>query len=199
MKEFKHYLAFSLCLFFVMLLATGCGKKEIDPTISQSGIKAVGNLATMECYYNNVAVLEKESGKGFWHLGEKDRKAWAEYTGLVKIGIDMTKVDIKQNGTDITITIPAAEVLSISTVNNTLTEDSFIISDDSIFNKNPITYEDQSGMITKAQETMEEKAKSDEGILTKAQERAKLLIANYVNGIGEKKGVNYNITWKEAN
>ena len=46
-------------------------------------------MVTLETYYHNVAEVEKEAGSGITHWFEKDRKLWIEYTGIVKIGIDI--------------------------------------------------------------------------------------------------------------
>ena len=42
-------------------------------------------------------------------MGEKERKFWSEYTGVAKIGIDMSDVNMKVDGTSVEITIPDAK------------------------------------------------------------------------------------------
>lgn len=53
----------------------------------------------------------KEKGSGLSHILEKERIFWIEYSGSVKFGIDMSKVDMQVSGTQITITIPRARLL----------------------------------------------------------------------------------------
>lgn len=108
--------------------------KTPSPDISQ--IRSICELATLECYYHNVAASTKEKGKGISHIGEKDREFWIEYSGVAKLGVNMSKVDMEVNGKDIVITIPKAELLGLS--DYTFSEDSYISEDDGI-NKNPIT------------------------------------------------------------
>ena len=80
----------------------------LEPDLAQ--IRSICDLATLECYYHNVAKSTKEKGSGLAHLGEKERKFWIEYTGVVKIGIEMSDVKMDVNGTSVQITIPRAKI-----------------------------------------------------------------------------------------
>lgn len=188
----------SLLLVFMLMISTlsGCSEKEEatvkEPDITQ--VRNICNLATLECYYHNVARSVKESEDGISHLFEKDRTFWIEYTGVARLGIDLSKVTMGINGTDVNITLPEAEVLDISIVENSLDENSYIVSDDSI-NKNKITAEDQTEAINKAQENMKNEVKNNSSLLLSAQNRAKTLIENYIKQLGEASGVEYNIHW----
>jgi sorbitol-specific phosphotransferase system component IIBC len=158
-------------------------------------IRSICNLATLECYYHNVAKSIKPADSGLAHIGEVDRVFWIEYTGVAKIGIDMSKVDMKIEDDCITIYIPEAKLLSISIRQEDLNEDSYITSNESWFNKNKITAEDQTTAINEAQEKMEESVKNNTALLMKAQNRAKELIENYIVQMGEITGVQYKIQW----
>ena len=115
----KKIITLSLIGILLISLLSGCGKSEdkeaaksTEPDIMQ--VRSICKLATVECYYHNVAKSEKPAGTGIWHFGEKDRQFWIEYTGTVKLGIDMSKVQMKVNGTDVTVTIPEAEVQQVN-------------------------------------------------------------------------------------
>ena len=162
-----------------------------EPDIMQ--IRSICNLATLECYYHNVAKSIKEAGSGISRWGEKDRKFWIEYTGSAKIGIDMSKVSMKIEGENITISMPNAKLLSIDI--EELTQDSYIISDDG-WNENKITAEDQTAAINDAQATMKKSVESNNALLLNAQNRAKNLIENYINKMGELSCVSYTIQWE---
>lgn len=86
-------------------------------------------------------------------LGKKDRQFWIEYTGTVKLGIDMSKVQMKVNGTDVTVTIPEAEVQQVNVDDDSYNSDSYIFSEDGI-NKNEITAEDATGAVENARNEM---------------------------------------------
>ena len=180
-------------------LLSGCGKSEdkeaeksTEPDIMQ--VRSICKLATVECYYHNVAKSEKPAGTGIWHFGEKDRQFWIEYTGTVKLGIDMSKVQMKVNGTDVTVTIPEAEVQQVN-VDDSYNSDSYIFSEDGI-NKNEITAEDATGAVENARNEMIKTAEENTALLVNAQERAKKMIENYIMQLGETTGTEYQITWK---
>ncbi len=148
-------------LMLIVCIISGCSQKNSQaanaPDITQ--IRSICNLATLECYYHNVAKSEKTAGSGVSHIGEKDRKFWIEYTGIAKIGIDMSNVDIKIEGEKITIFMPNAKLLRIDIYANDLSESTYVTSDDAWFNKNKITAEDQTSAINNAQAEMAESVK----------------------------------------
>ena len=111
----------------LLLLLCGCGAKEEEqtekkPEISISDMRAVCELATMECYYHNTAKLDSEKKVLFWNTS---KKLWIEYSGIVKLGIDVSRVDMKVDGNVVTIAMPEAEVLSCDVDETSLTKDSF--------------------------------------------------------------------------
>ncbi len=183
-----------LLLSFVTV--TGCGKKAepIKPELVQ--IRNICDLATLECYYHNVAKSQKTAGSGITHWGEQDRKFWIEYTGIAWLGIDMSKVEMEVSGENIRLTMPKAKVLKIGIDDATLDEDSFIFSKDGFFNKNKITVEEQTDAIQKAQEKMKETVAANEELILTAQKRAETLIENYINHLGDAAGMTYQITWE---
>ena len=186
-----------LMSFILVVTLSGCSKyRDVKPSLEQ--VRSISNLSTLDCYYHNVAKGEKTKGTGIAHLGEKDRKIWIEYTGIVSIGIDMKKVDMKVKGSNITISIPKAEVLSVEIDDDSFNEDSFVTNDDSFFNKNKITSNDQKKIIKEYLDTMRNEASNDEELLKKAQNRAKSLIKSYIDEISNLSGINYTIEWKEV-
>ena len=73
----KKIINLSLIGILLISLLSGCGKSEdkeeaksTEPDIMQ--IRSICKLATVECYYHNLAKSEKSAGTGIWHLGEKD-------------------------------------------------------------------------------------------------------------------------------
>ena len=193
MKIHKKRNTILLIMISCALLLGGCGKEK--QTADFSGVTSVCELATLKCYYHNVAKSEKPAGTGIWHFGEKDRQFWIEYTGTVKLGIDMSKVQMKVNGTDVTVTIPEAEVQQVNVDDDSYNSDSYIFSEDGI-NKNEITAEDATGAVENARNEMIKTAEENTALLVNAQERAKKMIENYIMQLGETTGTEYQITWK---
>lgn len=183
-----------LSLIAIISLGSCSSPKEPvkEPDLGQ--VRNICNLATLECYYHNVAKSLKPAGVGLSHIGENDRKFWIEYTGLARLGIDMADVEMKVDGTDVRVKLPKAQVLSISIDEDSLNEDSYIASQDGI-NRNKITADDQTQAIKKAQDDMRDRVMENESLLITAQTRAQKLIENYIKTLGESQGIEYSIDW----
>lgn len=189
MKE-KRVIAILLMLTLMMGSLQGCSKKE-TPVPELTQVRSICNLATLKCYYHNVALSEKEAS----NFLEKDKKFWIEYTGIANVGIDMSKVQMKIDGEKVKVTLPSAKLLNISIEENDLNENSYFFSDDGIF-KNKITADDQAKAINDAQEEMKKEVRENTAVMASAQNRAKTLIENYIKQLGEASGIEYQIEWK---
>lgn len=189
MKIFKFII---VSIMFFCFVLSGCKKNNNaivkEPDLAQ--IRSICNLATVECYYHNVAISNKTAKS----LLKKDRKFWIEYTGIAKIGIDMSKVNMEINGNNITVTLPNAELLDIDIPENDLNKKSYIKSQDGLI-KNKITADEQTAAINSAQAKMAESVKSNKTLLLNAQNRAKKLIENYIKKLGEISNVKYQVKW----
>lgn len=188
----KHYkvMLISLVLCLSIIFLTGCGNKKSEPEFSQLG--AICELATLKCYYHNVAQLEYGKDSFFRALNYK--KIWIEYAGIVKIGIDASKVTLSkpdQNGL-VKVTMPKAEVLEID-----LDEDSiYELSDRGIFAS--VSADDRIGTLGYAQEDMKRTAKENESMLMQGQMRAKKVIEEYIQRVGAALGKVYTVEWVEV-
>lgn len=195
-----------LCIM-IMLMSVLCGCKDKTDTnalavIQEDNnvnspdllqIRSICKLATLECYYHNVAKSKKSAGTGLTHLGEIERDFWVEYDGTVKIGVDMSRGSMDVDGANVTIYMPEAEILSIKleseSIGNTIT------SPDS-WNKNPIDEEDVTNTVNSAQESIKEEIEKDSSLFADAQDRAKKLIGNYINKLGETTGTKFTVNWE---
>ena len=184
-----------LCLFFAVFIIasmTSCSnsKNNEQPDVKQ--IENIFQLATVECYFNNLATIDLPKGKGLTHLFEVDRKWWLEYEGTVKIGIDAEKVSIKTKENKITITMPHATIL----YEEYAKEGKPITNKDSWVNKNKITDKQQQNAIKDAQDKMVKNMEANKTLMERAEERAKLLIENYIKTIVTADGSKYEIEWQ---
>lgn len=181
----------------MMFSCLSCGllpNKEpvnMEPQVSQ--MKAIFELAVMDCYYHNVAKYYEDDAQGalFW---KKDKHFWIEYSGIVKLGVDVSLVNIEVADTQVTITLPAAKVLGCKVDSSTLTEDSFIVDKDSA----DIEAADEVKAFDAAQIKLEENAASDKALLASAQQRAQSLLEQYISNIGNAVGKQYSIKWVYA-
>lgn len=192
--KLKQVLAGVLAVAFVAV-GTACGMQqkapEPDVTPSVSRVKSICDLSVMECYYHNVAKFNQKDAEGvlFW---KKDKRFWVEYSGIVKVGVDASKVEMTINGTEVTITIPEAEVLDSKVDSSSLNKDSYIVAKDSV----AVNADDEVEVFRVAQEEMEKEASGDKALLAAAQQRAQQLLEDYVLNIGSAVGKNYSIKWK---
>ena len=193
MKRIKRTLALVLaCL--LLASGTGCAGPEkgpaldIQPEIAQ--MRAICELAVMECYYHNVAKFMDEDAAGilWWTKG---KHFWIEYSSIVRLGIDVSLVDVKVEGDRVTITIPEAKVLSCQVDSASLTEDSFYLDKNSA----SIEAADEVAAFAEAQRKVEETASADRALLLGARQRAQALLEEYVNNVGRAMGKEYAVDW----
>ena len=188
----KKIISFVFCVVMSFSLVSCSNNegsnKKIEPQASQ--MKSICELATMQCYYHNVAKYMNDDAAGmlWW---KKDRKFWVEYSGVVTIGIDTSLVKIDIDDKTVTITIPPAKVLGCKVDVKTLTKDSFIVANNSA----KVEAEHQTEAFKEAQAKMQEEASKDTVLLANAQQRAQKLLEDYVNNIGDCVGKNYSIKW----
>ena len=186
-----------LCLLIIsMLCLTGCGdkKQSKEEEADFSAISSVCELATLKCYYHNVAKSETEASGLFKWLGKGYKKIWTEYSGIVELGIDVSKVSVEKPTADavVKVTIPDAEILSVDLDEDSMSEP---LTDTGFMTK--ITKEEETEALAEAQNHMEETAKENGNLLNQAKERAKSLIEGYVKNVGEQIGKEYTVEWVE--
>lgn len=193
MKKFVCY----ILSFVMIMICSSCTNTAMDkssslePQVSQ--MKAICELAVMDCYYHNVAKFTEEDAQGmlWW---KKDKHFWIEYSGIVKLGIDASQLKVENNNSEITITLPEAKVLSCKVDSSSLTEDSFIVDRESA----NIEALDEIKAFDVAQSKLEETAANDQLLLTNAQQRVQELINSYITNIESVVGKNYTIHWVYA-
>ena len=178
----------------VVLCLTGCGKET--QTADFSGVTSVCELATLKCYYHNVAKAETEASGIFakW-LKTGYKKIWTEYSGIIEYGIDISQVTVSEpdkNGV-VTVTMPDAQVLNVDvdeeSLGTPLTDTGFLTS---------VTTEEKTTTLAGAQEAMEQQAKENTEMLSQAKARAKTLIEEYIKNVGESIGEEYMVEWKDT-
>ena len=194
MAVFEMKKIVNIILIIIMsFYCVGCSKlnnsnKEIVPQASQ--VKSICELATMKCYYHNVAKYKENDASGalWW---KKDRNFWIEYTGIVTLGVDVSLVNIEVDDETVEITIPPAKVLSCEVDAETLNENSFVVSKNSA----KVEAEHQTEAFKQAQAEIQQKANNDTVLLANAQKRAQKLLEDYINNIGICTGKDYKIKW----
>ncbi len=184
----------ALLAFFLLGSLTACSNVaekavDVEPDISQ--MRAICELAVMDCYYHNVAKYREDNAEGilWW---QKDRHFWIEYSGVATLGVDVSLVTIEVSGTTITVSLPEAEVLSCKVDSNSLSEASFIVAKNSA----SVSAEDEIAAFDAAQANLEETAASDKVLLANARQRVQTLLEEYIESLEDVANKDFNIEWK---
>ena len=162
-----------------------------------SEVTKIGELATLRCFYHNVAEYEKQPDGlfqyGLFQVGYK--KFWIEYTGTVEMGIDIAKVKIGQpdEGGTVRVYIPEVEKFRVNQDSTSLQEP---VYETGVFTT--ITTEDKTTALSLAQDNMEATARADQSMLQRARENAKTLIEQYIINVGVNLGQEYDVEWVDT-
>ena len=92
------------------------------------------------------------------------------YSGVITAGVDLSQAQVEVTDEQVTVTLPAAQILS-----HEIDPDSLEVFDETRSIFNPITIEDYSGFQADQQGVMEEKA-LQAGLLTQAQDQAEAAV-----------------------
>lgn len=191
----KKIIIVLLALIGVVLLLNGCQAKEteVKPTvefnISENQLQGICRLATLKCYFNNVAKKTLE-GKFL----QTDSKLWIEYSGTVDMGVDFSKVKLEVDGNKLIISMPNAKVLSVN--DPEISENSYYTSEQGLFSAK-ISAEDERDAFKEAQDNMMKVAEESSTLLYTAKKRAQMLIENYIHQMDELAGTEHTIVWKD--
>lgn len=195
-KKASYFLGVMLLLFAL----AGCGAPESEETVkkdvgpNRKQMQNICELATLECYYHNTAKLNKENKILWW---DTNTELWVEYSGIVRVGVEISDFDMKVEGSLVTITMPKARILSCEVDENSLKPDSYLVSKQGLGAKD-ITADDQTEAFKAAQENMQQAAEADTTLLLQGQQRAQELLEKYVKNVGEAIGETYQVEWVTA-
>lgn len=178
------------CVTALLLLTTACGKAEapVLPVPQEGQMKAICQLAVLECDYHNLAKFEqKDASKFLWMT--KDKRFWVEYSATTVLGIDVNQVSMELQGDVVNITLPKAQVLDCKVNGDSLSKDSYIVDKASA----PVTAEDEVYAFQEAQASLRQDVEADQNMLNLAQTRAEELLRNYVNSLAKATGTEYQV------
>ena len=187
MRQSKQLLMAAMALFIVLGLS-GCNKQE-QPDFS--GYKRIADLATIDCTFHNVAEIYNDGTDIIFGINVGYKKAWFEYDGSVKLGVDVSQVRIE--GPDasnvVTIFVPEAQVLGIPQIDEASFSD--IYADTGLLTK--IETVDQSLALQTAQSEMVSAVENNPELLDCARKRAETLLGQYVTTVGSAIGQKYEV------
>lgn len=198
MRKRKGAVYVALVLVIACCFGLSSCQKDANETFDPSEYRKVAELATLECYYHNVVEM-KNDGKdylfGLINIGYK--KAWFEYRGKVRMWVDVEKVEIAEptsSGT-VVVPIPSAQILGIPDVDESSFSDVWC---DKGFMTEEFSLADKTAAHQEAQSKMKEEMNSDQELLGQAQERARVLLEQYVMNLADARGETWKVEFVEA-
>ena len=192
-------IVFSLLFFIGSILAVIApekSKKAEYDLANTSTVSRICELATLRCYYHNVAEFEDQPALfqyGLFRYGY--RHFFLEYSGIVEVGVDAGEIIINppDENNVVGIVVPEARILNISADKDTITNPE---SETGLFTS--VDTEDIADAFAEAQRNMKQEAGNDQVILRQARENAKELLKQYVLNIGNLVGKQYKVKWVES-
>ena len=191
----RQYLCLILSTILMFVGLSAC-KNDEPPEPDFSGCKDIAELATVECYYHNVAEIKNDGTSylfGALNVGYK--KAWFEYRGSVKLGIDASSIEISQPDESgvVKVTLPEVKVIGPPEVDvDSITQ---LVSNTGLLTS--ITAKEETKALADAQANMLNTAQKDETLKRQARDRACILIEQYIVNVGDAMGVKYTVQFVE--
>ena len=184
---FKVIIALLIVVLLIIIFVNR--KTELNTKSQMYSIEKICELATLECYYHDVAEFRQDA-TGVFKIGYK--KYWIEYNGIVKYGVDAK--DIKVNKPDkngvVKVFIPEAKILSVDVDINSMSDP---IVDTGMFTS--ISIEEKNKAYNQAQEKMKLNAEKDSSLLSQAKNNAQKLIEQYIINVGKQLDKDYTVEW----
>ena len=150
-----------VCFFAGRSIGKSAGSTEMSAVVLENRLTEISEFASLTYSYTNMA--EFENSKDFYGIKVPftTKSFIITYDGTIKAGVDLDKAEVDVSGKKITVTLPAAEILS-----HEIDEDSLEIFDENTSIFNPLKVSDYNTFNKEQKAEMEKKA-TDKGLLTR--------------------------------
>lgn len=183
---------YKMLLSLVLLVAVfGCGvalgrpKQQATPVsaelISQR-LEALCELSTVSYHYTNMARYENSLDLNGWTIPLTQKSFILSYDGEIKAGVDLALAQVEIAGTTISITLPAATILS-----HEIDDDSLEVYDESNNLFNPISVTDYTAFSAQQKEKIELQA-TEKGLLAQAEQNARNAVSQMLQLFSDQLG-----------
>lgn len=178
-----------VCFFAGRSIGKSAGSTEMSAVVLENRLTEISEFASLTYSYTNMA--EFENSKDFYGIKVPftTKSFIITYDGTIKAGVDLDKAEVDVSGKKITVTLPAAEILS-----HEIDEDSLEIFDENTSIFNPLKVSDYN-TFNKEQKAEMEKEATDKGLLTEAGKKAADAIDDFISQLGSDE---YTITVNTA-
>ena len=177
-----------------VLLASRLGRTTYDSKTLSFGLKDIGELATQAGYYTNVNVINNPNRTIIGiEIPFTSSKALTTYSGVIKAGVDFTKIKPDDNilTKTLTLNMPAPEILS-----NEVDLDSLTVYDETNSTFNKFRMENFNQSLITMKEKAEENARAN-GIMKAAKTNAETIIRSFLLGSETYKDYTVKFVWEE--
>ena len=154
----------------VFLYGVKRGSQEARPVVTSDllgqQLRAVEELVSVSYHYTNMARYENQLDFYGWKVPFTTKTFIVSYDGIIKAGVDLSKVEVDMDADRITVTLPGSQIIS-----HEIPEDSIEVFDesDNVFNRISIT--DYTSFTNDQKEAMEQRV-LESGLLATADEKA---------------------------
>lgn len=166
---------------------------EIRLSVIYEEIQSIGELATVEYLFTDAARFSDSKQLGNWEIPFTEKSFTMKWDGVIKAGIQVDQIVIEVNNDDgiITVTLPAAQILSYEVDNDSV---EILDEKNNIFNK--ISVNDKVQLDASTEDEMKDRAIRN-GLLEKAQKNAEEIITRLLTA-NSAIGDNYAIVFEVA-
>lgn len=181
-----------LCIVLFAVAVWSTGALRTKSRMTSFGMKNIGELATQSGYFTVVNVIDDNVELWGWSVPLTESKYIFSYDGIVKAGLDFSKLDYKVNEltNEIVVSIPEVEIQSVE-----LQEDSLEIYDEMHNIFTPLGLADiQESRLTMIDEIRTKALEN--GLLEQAKVNAQMLISGFLSGQYDLS--EYHIVFKEV-
>ncbi len=175
LKNIIAIVIIALVFFFVgKLWPSGEEPTKMTSDLLSQQIQNISELAVVEYNYTNMGKFENQATFYGWKVPFTTKSFIISYDGKIKVGIDMSLVEVKIKGKNISVFVPEAKILS-----HEIDEKSIEIFDETknIFNQISITDYNQFAIDQK--DKMETSVK-EKGIIKESQEKTEKVITSFI-------------------
>ncbi len=175
LKNIIAIVIIALVFFFVgKLWPSGEEPTKMTSDLLSQQIQNISELAVVEYNYTNMGKFENQATFYGWKVPFTTKSFIISYDGKIKVGIDMSLVEVKIKGKNISVSVPEAKILS-----HEIDEKSIEIFDETknIFNQISITDYNQFAIDQK--DKMETSVK-EKGIIKESQEKTEKVITSFI-------------------
>lgn len=164
------------------------GPANITSDVIEAKFSECSELVTETYNYTSMGTFQNNLMFKDWNIPLTSKTFIVSYNGIMKAGIDLSKVYVETVGYEIFISLPDAKILS-----HEIDEDSVQVLDEKTNLFNPIKVEDVTGFEAEQKDIAEERALAD-GLLDRASASAEDAIRDLLMTIDGMK--NYSITFR---